>query len=125
MFMFVNALCLLNVPNVLNSVCGFSGNAAITLRSRLKVKVVKDMLQRAGQQPHNRETPQQQQQEQEQEQEHNGLLPHGHTNSEVGKVTLQLQVGTKMHRKECPCLAKHMECLFTSDELLMCFLVTS
>ncbi|TNM98422.1 hypothetical protein fugu_014668 [Takifugu bimaculatus] len=29
----------------------FEGNAAITLRSRLKVKVVKDMLQRADQQP--------------------------------------------------------------------------
>lgn len=58
------------------------GNAAITLRSRLKVKVVKDMLQRAGQQPENREP----------QLEHNGLLPHGHTNSEAGKVTLQLQV---------------------------------
>uniref|UniRef100_A0A8D0DGN2 NAD(+) kinase n=1 Tax=Sander lucioperca TaxID=283035 RepID=A0A8D0DGN2_SANLU len=52
----------------------FEGNAAITLRSRLKVKVVKDI------------EPQQLQQE------HNGLLPHGHTNSEAGKVTLQLQV---------------------------------
>lgn len=60
----------------------FEGNAAITLRSRLKVKVVKDMLQRAGQQPYSREP----------QQEHNGLLPHGHTNSEAGKVTLQLQV---------------------------------
>ncbi|XP_035994284.1 NAD kinase b [Fundulus heteroclitus] len=57
------------------------GNAAITLRSRLKVKVVKDMLQRTGQQPENREPTL----------EHNGLLPHGHTNSEAGKVTLQLQ----------------------------------
>ncbi|XP_018533341.1 NAD kinase b [Lates calcarifer] len=63
----------------------FEGNAAITLRSRLKVKVVKDMLQRTGQQSYSREPPQQQQ-------EHNGLLPHGHTNSEAGKVTLQLQV---------------------------------
>nr|XP_040027703.1 NAD kinase b isoform X1 [Gasterosteus aculeatus aculeatus] len=54
----------------------FEGNAAITLRSRLKVKVVKDMLQRTGQQ----------------QQEHNGLLPHGHANNEAGKVTLQLQV---------------------------------
>ncbi|XP_037313161.2 NAD kinase b isoform X1 [Pungitius pungitius] len=54
----------------------FEGNAAITLRSRLKVKVVKDMLQRTGQQQH----------------EHNGLLPHGHANNEAGKVTLQLQV---------------------------------
>ncbi|KAM4605681.1 NAD kinase b isoform 2-T3 [Polymixia lowei] len=64
----------------------FEGNAAITLRSRLKVKVVKDMLHRAGQQHHDQEP------EQEQQQEHNGLLPHGHMNSEVGKVTLQLQV---------------------------------
>ncbi|XP_015245205.1 PREDICTED: NAD kinase-like [Cyprinodon variegatus] len=58
------------------------GNAAITLRSRLKVKVVKDMLQRAPQQTEGRES----------QLEHNGLLPHGHTNSEAGKVTLQLQV---------------------------------
>ncbi|XP_030259581.1 NAD kinase b [Sparus aurata] len=65
----------------------FEGNAAITLRSRLKVKVVKDMLQREGQQPYSRETTQQHQQ-----QEHNGILPQGHTNSEAGKVTLQLQV---------------------------------
>uniref|UniRef100_A0AAX7V2A3 NAD(+) kinase n=1 Tax=Astatotilapia calliptera TaxID=8154 RepID=A0AAX7V2A3_ASTCA len=42
----------------------FEGNAAITLRSRLKVKVP----------------------------EHNGLLPHGHTNTDAGRVTLQLQV---------------------------------
>uniref|UniRef100_A0A665X5U6 NAD(+) kinase n=1 Tax=Echeneis naucrates TaxID=173247 RepID=A0A665X5U6_ECHNA len=42
----------------------FEGNAAITLRSRLKVKVVKDMLQRTGQQLYD----------------------------EAGKVTLQLQV---------------------------------
>ncbi|XP_046884462.1 NAD kinase b isoform X2 [Hypomesus transpacificus] len=53
----------------------FEGNAAITLRSRLKVKVVKDLLQRAHQQ-----------------QELNGLLPPSHTTSEAGKVTLQLQV---------------------------------
>ena len=66
--------------------CGLSGNAAITLRSRLKVKVVKDMLQRTGQQPQSREL--------QQQLEHNGLLPHGHTNSEAGKVTLQLQVGS-------------------------------
>ncbi|XP_017266497.1 NAD kinase b isoform X1 [Kryptolebias marmoratus] len=58
------------------------GNAAITLRSRLKVKVVKDMLQRTGQQLTSREP----------QLEPNGLLPHGHTNSEAGKVTLQLQV---------------------------------
>ncbi|KAM7379567.1 hypothetical protein PAMP_005113 [Pampus punctatissimus] len=68
----------------------FEGNAAITLRSRLKVKVVKDMLQRTGQQPQSQEPPPQQ--EQEQQQQHNGLLPHGHANSEAGKVTLQLQV---------------------------------
>uniref|UniRef100_A0A7N8XFA1 NAD(+) kinase n=1 Tax=Mastacembelus armatus TaxID=205130 RepID=A0A7N8XFA1_9TELE len=60
----------------------FEGNAAITLRSRLKVKVVKDMLQRTGQESYGREP---------QQQEHNGL-PHGHTSSEAGKVTLQLQV---------------------------------
>ncbi|XP_030017010.1 NAD kinase b [Sphaeramia orbicularis] len=63
----------------------FEGNAAITLRSRLKVKVVKDMLQRTGQQSYSREQPPPQQ-------EHNGLLPHRHTNSEAGKVALQLQV---------------------------------
>lgn len=62
----------------------FEGNAAITLRSRLKVKVVKDMLQRTGEQPYSG-GPQQQA-------EHNGLLPHGHTNTDAGKVTLQLQV---------------------------------
>lgn len=62
----------------------FEGNAAITLRSRLKVKVVKDMLQRTGEQPYSG-GPQQQP-------EHNGLLPHGHTNTDAGKVTLQLQV---------------------------------
>lgn len=62
----------------------FEGNAAITLRSRLKVKVVKDMLQRAGEPPYSG-GPQQQP-------EHNGLLPHGHTNTDAGKVTLQLQV---------------------------------
>lgn len=70
---------------------GLSGNAAITLRSRLKVKVVKDMLQRTSLQPYSQE-PQQQQQ-----QEVNGLLPHGHMNSEAGKVTLQLQVRTDKH----------------------------
>lgn len=115
---------MINVLNVLKSICGFLGNAAITLRSCLKVKVVKDMLQRAGQQPYSRETQQQQQQ-----QEHNGLLPHGHTNSEVGKVTLQLQVGIKTHKNECPCgymsLAELMDSLFTSDGFLVCFLVTS
>lgn len=91
--MNLNELYVIHVFNVLKSTaCGFSGNAAITLRSRLKVKVVKDMLQRADQQAHSRETQQQQQQEQ------NGLLPHGHANSEVGKVTLQLQVGIR-HKK--------------------------
>ena len=55
------------------------GNAAITLRSRLKVKVVKDLLQRAHQQ-----------------QELNGLLPPSHTTSEAGKVTLQLQVSAHL-----------------------------
>lgn len=91
--MNVNALYVINVFNVLNcTTCGFSGNAAITLRSRLKVKVVKDMLQSAGQQAHSREM-------QQQQQEHNGLLPHGHANSEVGKVTLQLQVGIKMQKR--------------------------
>ncbi|XP_075877974.1 NAD kinase b isoform X2 [Nelusetta ayraudi] len=67
----------------------FEGNAAITLRSRLKVKVVKDMLQREGQQPHD---PERQQQPPQQQQQHNGLLPPGHAHSEAGKVTLQLQV---------------------------------
>ncbi|XP_056276556.1 NAD kinase b isoform X2 [Pseudoliparis swirei] len=61
----------------------FEGNAAITLRSRLKVKVVKDMLQRSGRPPHSPEPP---------PPEHNRPLPHGHTNNEAGKVTLQLQV---------------------------------
>uniref|UniRef100_A0A7N8XDD8 NAD(+) kinase n=1 Tax=Mastacembelus armatus TaxID=205130 RepID=A0A7N8XDD8_9TELE len=54
----------------------FEGNAAITLRSRLKVKVVKDMLQRTGQESYGREP---------QQQEHNGL-PHGHTSSELRSV---------------------------------------
>lgn len=69
------------------SLHGCSGNAAITLRSRLKVKVVKDMLQITGQQPYSQDTPQQQEQ--------NGL-PHRHTNCEAGKVTLQLQVRSKL-----------------------------
>ncbi|XP_054614776.1 NAD kinase b isoform X2 [Dunckerocampus dactyliophorus] len=54
----------------------FEGNAAITLRSRLKVKVVKEMFERAG----------------SQQREHNGVLPHRYASSEAGKVTLQLQV---------------------------------
>ncbi|KAM7400333.1 hypothetical protein PAMA_004836 [Pampus argenteus] len=66
----------------------FEGNAAITLRSRLKVKVVKDMSQELP--PPQQE--QEQQQQQQQQQQYNGLLPHGHANSEAGKVTLQLQV---------------------------------
>ena len=77
------------------AICLVLGNAAITLRSRLKVKVVKDMLQRTGQQPHDLEPPEQQQEG------HNGLLPHGHTNSETGKVTLQLQVSTKVVMGTC------------------------
>ncbi|XP_061879793.1 NAD kinase b [Entelurus aequoreus] len=59
----------------------FEGNAAITLRSRLKVKVVKGMFERTSSQ-----------QAQQPHQDHNGLLPHQYTNSEAGKVTLQLQV---------------------------------
>lgn len=67
----------------------FSGNAAITLRSRLKVKVVKEMLQREGQQPQDPER----QPQLQQQQQHNGLPPPpGHTHNEAGKVTLQLQV---------------------------------
>ncbi|XP_068196452.1 NAD kinase b [Antennarius striatus] len=61
----------------------FEGNAAITLRSRLKVKVVKVPLQREAQQPYSGESQPEQQ---------NGPLPHGHANNESGKVTLQLQV---------------------------------
>lgn len=60
---------------------GPPGNAAITLRSRLKVKVVKDALQRGPERPRGPETPRQ---------ERNGL----HASSEFGKVTLQLQVRT-------------------------------
>ncbi|KAJ0011993.1 hypothetical protein NQD34_012968 [Periophthalmus magnuspinnatus] len=56
----------------------FEGNAAITLRSRLKVKVVKDLLQRTGRD--------------QSSQSHNGLLSQRHTSSEAGKVSLQLQV---------------------------------
>lgn len=56
----------------------FEGNAAITLRSRLKVKVVKDMLQRTGRD--------------QSTQSHNGLLSQRHTSTETGKVSLQLQV---------------------------------
>uniref|UniRef100_A0A8C5H6T9 NAD(+) kinase n=1 Tax=Gouania willdenowi TaxID=441366 RepID=A0A8C5H6T9_GOUWI len=54
----------------------FEGNAAITLRSRLKVKVMKDM----------------QLSSKELQQEHNGLLIHEHNNSDNGKVTQQMQV---------------------------------
>lgn len=51
----------------------FEGNAAIILRSRLKVKVVKGMFQRT-------------------EHEENGMVPHKHINNEAGKISLQLQV---------------------------------
>ncbi|XP_056599887.1 NAD kinase b [Triplophysa dalaica] len=51
----------------------FEGNAAIVLRSRLKVKVVKGMFQRT-------------------EDEENGTAPHNHINNEAGKISLQLQV---------------------------------
>ncbi|KAG7457115.1 hypothetical protein MATL_G00243100 [Megalops atlanticus] len=54
----------------------FEGNAAITLRSRLKVKVVKDMSQRTGQHYG----------------EENGVAPPSHRDAEAGKVSLQLQV---------------------------------
>ncbi|TNN58039.1 NAD kinase [Liparis tanakae] len=64
----------------------FEGNAAITLRSRLKVKVVKDMLQRSGRPPHSPEPPP------PPPPEHDRPLPHGHPHHEAGKVTLQLQV---------------------------------
>ncbi|KAJ8011520.1 hypothetical protein DPEC_G00059070 [Dallia pectoralis] len=100
----------------------FEGNAAIILRSRLKVKVVKDLLQRTG-------LPGQQQYlggsgcgdqslecgdqgpgcgdqrlggsgcgeqglegQSQPDVEHNGMPPHDHTNTESGKVTLQMQV---------------------------------
>ncbi|XP_030631398.1 NAD kinase b [Chanos chanos] len=55
----------------------FEGNAAITLRSRLKVKVVKDLVQRSEQCFGPQE---------------NGSAPRSHVNSEAGKATLQLQV---------------------------------
>lgn len=54
----------------------FEGNAAITLRSRLKVKVVKDMFQRTGLPQYGEE---------------NGVSQ-SRTGVEAGKVTLQLQV---------------------------------
>lgn len=55
----------------------FEGNAAIILRSRLKVKVVKGMFQRNEQLFSTQE---------------NGAVPHNHINNEAGKITLQLQV---------------------------------
>ncbi|XP_059419397.1 NAD kinase-like [Carassius carassius] len=55
----------------------FEGNAAIILRSRLKVKVVKGMFQRNEQLFSTQE---------------NGITPHNHINNEAGKITLQLQV---------------------------------
>ncbi|XP_036410628.1 NAD kinase b isoform X1 [Megalops cyprinoides] len=54
----------------------FEGNAAITLRSRLKVKVVKGMSQRTGQCYG----------------EENGVAPPSHRDAEAGKTSLQLQV---------------------------------
>ncbi len=53
------------------------GNAAIILRSRLKVKVLKGMLQKN---------------EQLLSAQENGILPHNYINNEAGKITLQLQV---------------------------------
>ncbi|KAJ3595711.1 hypothetical protein NHX12_005014 [Muraenolepis orangiensis] len=62
----------------------FEGNAAITLRSRLKVKVVKAVQQK----PDHQEQPPGEEQE-----EHNGFLcPPCPPGGEGGKVTLQLQV---------------------------------
>ncbi|XP_018609039.1 NAD kinase b isoform X2 [Scleropages formosus] len=55
----------------------FEGNAAITLRSRLKVKVVKDALQRTGRSYGDEE---------------NGTVAQAETDGDAGKVTLQLQV---------------------------------
>ncbi|KAI4881661.1 hypothetical protein NFI96_030699 [Prochilodus magdalenae] len=55
----------------------FEGNAAIVLRSRLKVKVVKGLFQRREQLSKSKE---------------NGTGPQNHINTESGKVTLQLQV---------------------------------
>ncbi|ROL55126.1 NAD kinase [Anabarilius grahami] len=61
-----------------NQLCTFrEGNAAIILRSRLKVKVVKGMFQRN---------------EQLFSAQENGIVPHNHINNEAGKITLQLQV---------------------------------
>ncbi|KPP71066.1 NAD kinase-like [Scleropages formosus] len=54
----------------------FEGNAAITLRSRLKVKVVKDALQRTGRSYGDEE---------------NGTVAQAETDGDAGKVTLQLQ----------------------------------
>ncbi|XP_017580983.1 NAD kinase b isoform X2 [Pygocentrus nattereri] len=55
----------------------FEGNAAIVLRSRLKVKVVKGLFQRS---------------EQLFKPEENGTGPPNHIGTEAGKITLQLQV---------------------------------
>ncbi|XP_057712840.1 NAD kinase b isoform X2 [Corythoichthys intestinalis] len=75
-----------NFGSIRNQLCTFrEGNAAITLRSRLKVKVVKEMFERTA-------AAQLQRQGQDGEQEHNGLVPHRYISSEAGKVTLQLQV---------------------------------
>uniref|UniRef100_A0A4W4GCR6 NAD(+) kinase n=2 Tax=Electrophorus electricus TaxID=8005 RepID=A0A4W4GCR6_ELEEL len=55
----------------------FEGNAAIVLRSRLKVKVVKGLFQRSKQLSGPEE---------------NGTIPHQHLSPDAGKITLQLQV---------------------------------
>lgn len=56
----------------------FEGNAAIVLRSRLKVKVVKDIK-------HVQETVN------KYKVEENGLVPQSHTDKEAGTITIQLQ----------------------------------
>lgn len=61
------------------------------------------MLQRAPQQTEGREA----------QLEHNGLLPHGHTNSEAGKVTLQLQVSYQTSLR----LEDGVKCLHTVASL--------
>lgn len=78
---FAQFVELVSGVSLTNRLAMRSGNAAITLRSRLKVKVVKEML-----------LPQQR--EQDQEPENNGLVPHRYTSSDAGKVTLQLQVSS-------------------------------
>ncbi|KAG7253973.1 hypothetical protein CRUP_011757 [Coryphaenoides rupestris] len=84
--------------SICNQLCTFrEGNAAITLRSRLKVKVVKVAKAAALQRPGQQEQPRGGEEahgaeEEEQMEEHNGFLtPHGPPGGETGKV-LQLQV---------------------------------